>query len=177
MSGCWQTDGRSGRKASGNIFKESMKKTNWNCRSILFLFSRLILGCVFIYACFDKILHPAEFSKAVYNYRILPDVFINLTAIMLPWLELVLGVVFILGIWMPGAVVISNLLLTMFTAALIFNLARGLDIGCGCFSTSAMESSTNIWTVLQHGSFLVPAVYLLYIIYFSRNCDALRPKT
>jgi len=150
---------------------------SWNCHRILFLFSRLILGCVFIYACFDKILHPAEFSKAVYNYQILPDVLINLTAIVLPWLELVLGVVFIIGIWMPGAVVMSTLLLTMFTGVLLFNLARGLDISCGCFSTSALESSTNIWTVLQHGSFWALAVYLLYIIYFSRNCDALRPKT
>jgi uncharacterized membrane protein YphA (DoxX/SURF4 family) len=110
-----------------------MKKMNWNCHRILFIFSRLILGGVFIYACFDKILHPAAFSKAVYNYQILPDVFINLTAIVLPWLELVLGVIFIIGIWMPGAVVMSNLLLTMFTGALLFNLARGLDISCGCF--------------------------------------------
>jgi uncharacterized membrane protein YphA (DoxX/SURF4 family) len=154
-----------------------MKKMSWNCHRILSLFSRLILGGVFIYACFDKILHPAAFSKAVYNYQILPDVLINLTAIVLPWLEFVLGVILIIGIWMPGAVIMSNLLLTTLTGALLFNLARGLDIGCGCFFSSAMESSTDIWTVLRDGSLLALAVYLLFIIYFSRNCDALKSNT
>ncbi|HUV49903.1 MAG TPA: MauE/DoxX family redox-associated membrane protein [Anaerolineae bacterium] len=150
---------------------------SWNCHRILFLFSRLILGGVFIYACFDKILHPAAFSKAVYNYQILPDVLINLTAIVLPWLELVLGVILIIGIWMPGAVVMSNLLLTTLIGALLFNLARGLDISCGCFFSSAAESSTDIWTVLRDGSLLALAVYLLFIIYFSRNCEVSKSNT
>lgn len=152
-----------------------MKKAIWNFHPVLFLFSRLILGGIFIYACFDKILHTVAFSKAVYNYQILPDVFINLTAIVLPWLELVLGVILIIGIWMPGAVVISNILLMTFLGASLFNLARGLDISCGCFSISAMESSTNIWTALRDVSFLALAAYLLFIIYFSKNCDVLKP--
>lgn len=136
---------------------------------MLTLSARFILGGVFVYASFDKILHPASFAEAVYNYQILPDELINLTAIVLPCLELFLGIFLIINFWMPGTVVISNLLLMTFVGALLFNMARGLNINCGCFSTTAVESSMNILTVLRDTSFLAIAVYLLYSCFFHRN--------
>lgn len=136
---------------------------------MLTLSSRFILGGVFVYASFDKILHPAAFAEAVYNYQILPDNLINLTAIVLPCLELVLGIFLIINVWIPGTVVMCNLLLITFIGALLFNMARGLNINCGCFSTTAVENSTNVLTVLRDTSFLAMAVYLLYAIFFYRN--------
>ncbi len=136
---------------------------------MLTLSARFILGGVFVYASFDKILHPAAFAEAVYNYQILPDRLINLTAIVLPCLELVLGIFLIINFWMLGTVVMSNLILMTFIGALLFNMARGLNINCGCFSTTAVESSMNILTVLRDTSFLAVAVYLLYAIFFSKK--------
>ncbi len=136
---------------------------------LLTLSARFILGGVFVYASFDKILHPAAFAEAVYNYQILPDGLINLTAIVLPCLELVLGIFLIINFWMLGTVVMSNLILMTFIGALLFNMARGLNINCGCFSTTAVESSMNILTVLRDTSFLAVAVYLLYAIFFSKK--------
>ena len=100
------------------------------------LAARLILGAVFMYASIDKILHPAAFTKAVYNYAILPDALINLTAIVLPWLELVLGIFLVIGLFREGSVCIVTGLLVVFMGDTIFNMARGLDIYCGCFSAS-----------------------------------------
>jgi hypothetical protein len=136
---------------------------------MLTLFARFILGGVFVYASFDKILHPAAFAEAVYNYQILPYGLINLTAIVLPCLELVLGIFLIINVWIPGTVVMCNLLLITFIGALLFNMARGLNINCGCFSTTAVESSMNVLTVLRDTSFLAMAVYLLYAIFFYRK--------
>jgi uncharacterized membrane protein YphA (DoxX/SURF4 family) len=136
---------------------------------MLTLSARFILGGVFVYASFDKILHPAAFAEAVYNYQILPDELINLTAIVLPCLELVLGIFLIINVWIPGTVVMCNLLLITFIGALLFNMARGLNINCGCFSTTAVESSMNVLTVLRDTSFLAMAVYLLYAIFFYRK--------
>jgi uncharacterized membrane protein YphA (DoxX/SURF4 family) len=133
---------------------------------MLTLSARFILGGVFVYASFDKILHPAAFAEAVYNYQILPDELINLTAIVLPCLELVLGIFLIINVWMPGTVLMCNLLLTTFIGALLFNMARGLNINCGCFSTTAIESSMNVLTVLRDTSFLAISGYLLYAIFF-----------
>ena len=132
------------------------------------IFARLFLGGVFIYASFDKIIHPAAFSEAIYNYQILPNVFINLTAIVLPWLELIMGIILVIGVWMPGVVVITNFLLTAFMGALIFNMARGLDIYCGCFSTSATQSSIDIWIILRDASFLILSLYLLFVVFFTK---------
>jgi cobalt-zinc-cadmium efflux system protein len=105
------------------------------------LISRLILGGVFVYASFDKILHPHEFAEVVYNYQILPDALVNFTAILLPWLELSAGVFLILGLFLRGALFTCNVLLAVFLVALAFNLARGLDIDCGCFSSSVGPST------------------------------------
>jgi uncharacterized membrane protein YphA (DoxX/SURF4 family) len=133
----------------------------WTRQRIIILAARLILGGVFVFASIDKILHPAAFAEAVYNYQILPDSLINLTAILLPWMELVLGSLLIIGIWMPGAVLVSNLLLLTFIGVLTYNTSRGLDIHCGCFSTEPSEDPLSIWTIARDAVFLVPAVYLL----------------
>ena len=141
---------------------------------ILYHAARWILGIVFIYASFHKILYPAAFAEAVYHYQILPDWLINLSALVLPWLELFLGAFLIIGLWMPGAVVISNLLFIIFMGALSYNMARGLDISCGCFSTSATEGAADIWTVLRDVMFMAVSLYLLIATFRSvprKSCN------
>lgn len=127
--------------------------------------ARISLGLVFIYASIDKIIHPQAFAQAVFNYQILPDTLINLTALVLPWLELVLGGCLIFNRWMPGAVTISTGLLLIFMGAIVFNLSRGLDISCGCFSSSPDEGPMNILTLIRDASFLIPAFYLFFSVY------------
>lgn len=139
------------------------------------LTARLILGAIFIYASIDKIVHPEAFAKAVYNYQVLPDVLINVAAIVLPWLELFVGVALILRVWLPGAAFMSSLLLLIFFGVLVFNLARGLDIHCGCFNTSQEASSSLCMClyVIRDGIFLLPAFYLLYHT-FRERMEALK---
>ena len=127
---------------------------------MLYHAARWILGIVFLYASFHKILYPAAFAEAVYLYQILPDWLVNLAALVLPWLELFLGVFLIIGLWMPGSVIISSLLFIIFMGALSYNMTRGLDISCGCFSTSATEGAVDIWTVLRDGMFMAVSFYL-----------------
>jgi len=137
----------------------------------LYFWVRLILGIIFVLASIDKIIHPAAFAEAVNNYQILPDALINLTAIILPWLELILGIFLILGLWLPGAVLLSNILLVTFLGTLVFNLARGLDIKCGCFITS-QEATSNLCMclyVIRDGVFVLLAFYLFYHTFFRKR--------
>jgi uncharacterized membrane protein YphA (DoxX/SURF4 family) len=122
---------------------------------------RLLLGAVFLLASYDKILHPQAFAQAVYNYQILPDAMVNLMALALPWLELLLGLCLLAGLWLPGATVLSTGLLMIFIAALVFNQVRGLDIHCGCFSTQSSDGPAGLWTVARDLSFLAVSVYLM----------------
>ena len=146
----------------------------WKQDVLFALCARMILGAVFIYASIGKIIHPADFAKAVYNYQILPDTLINLTAVTLPWLELILGIFLILGFWLPGAVLLSNLLLVTFFGALVFNLSRGLDIHCGCFSTSQQSPSLCMCLyVIRDVIFFLLGLYLLsHIILQKRRAFA-----
>ncbi|MFP4086497.1 MAG: MauE/DoxX family redox-associated membrane protein [Desulfobacteraceae bacterium] len=112
-------------------------RRQWQQDGPLGVIARLILGVIFIYASIDKIAHPAAFAKDIYNYQILPDTLINLTAMGLPSLELILGIFLVVGLFREGSVSMVTLLLLVFFGAMVFNLARGLDIHCGCFHTSA----------------------------------------
>ena len=126
-----------------------------------FLLARILMGAVFLYASYDKILHPQAFAEAVYNYQILPHAAVNAVALVLPWIELVAGLCLITGIWLPGAATLAALLMAVFTAALVFNQVRGLDVHCGCFSTQAGHGAANLWTVIRDLCFLAVSVYLM----------------
>lgn len=133
---------------------------------LLYNLARWILGMVFIYASFDKIRHPDAFAVMVNNYQLLPGELINLTALVLPWLELILGICLISGQIMQGTVVISNLLLLMFTIILFYNLHRGLDISCGCFSTAPEKTPITMLTLARDGFFLLLSLYLCWFTFF-----------
>ena len=140
--------------------------------------ARLFMGGVFLYASYDKILKPAAFAEAVYNYQILPDAAVNLAALTLPWLEFLLGICLIAGVWMPGATLLSTGLLTIFIAALVYNKMRGLDIHCGCFSIETTEGPADIWTVLRDVAFLAVSVYLtLSVFLFSADTKPHKKKS
>lgn len=134
------------------------------------LVARLILGVVFIYASVDKILYPADFAEAVYKYQILPGSLINLTAIILPWLEMILGLLLIVGVWVPGASSLSALLLITFFGVILFNIARGLDFHCGCFSAAGPEAlgAPMYWYVVRDGVFLFLSLYLFRQVFFAK---------
>jgi uncharacterized membrane protein YphA (DoxX/SURF4 family) len=144
--------------------KTGFLRVRWKQDGFLALAARLILGAVFIYASIEKIAHTESFAKAVYNYQILPDSLINLTAIILPWLELILGLFLIIGLFREGSVCIVTFLLAVFLGVMIFNLARGLDIHCGCFitSTDGTNNAPMLWYVFRDGLFLLPGFYLFY---------------
>ena len=134
----------------------------WLTHPITALVLRIALGCVFIYASLDKIRHPGLFAEAVYNYQLLPDVTVNLVAISLPWLELLSGSLLVLGLWMEGSILILSGLMVIFIGALGINLARGLDVHCGCFITQSSDPIT-IFTLFRDSLFLLLALYLFYL--------------
>lgn len=138
------------------------KYGRWLLEKPLTLWVRLVLGGVFVLASVDKILHPFAFAKSIGNYQILPDGLVNLMAIILPWIELILGSLLIFGIWLPGATVLVNLLLSVFFTALVFNMARGLNVDCGCFTHSGTESASTSWYLVRDTFFLLLGGYLFY---------------
>lgn len=126
--------------------------------SILFIPARLFLGGLFIYASLDKIMNPADFAEIIYYYQLLPTQFINLLALTLPWLELAAGLLLLFGrLILPSSMILTALLI-VFSAAIGYNIARGLDFQCGCFAVSDQAHSENLMTLLRDFLYLVPAI-------------------
>ncbi|MFO7988758.1 MAG: MauE/DoxX family redox-associated membrane protein [Desulfotignum sp.] len=128
-------------------------------------FIRLVMAGVFIYASIDKIIHPALFAEAVYNYQVLPGYLVNLTALILPWLELILGACLLINRWMAGSSALATGLMTLFVGLTLFNLARGLDISCGCFSAAPDENPITVLTLVRDISFLILSLGLARLVF------------
>ncbi len=116
---------------------------------------RLILGAIFIYAGYIKIIHPHDFAAMINNYGILPDGLINVSAIYLPWLEVLAGFALIFAPrYREGASILITLMLLVFTAAILSALYRGLNISCGCFSVDP-EASRIGWRKVAENTGLI----------------------
>jgi uncharacterized membrane protein YphA (DoxX/SURF4 family) len=92
---------------------------------------------MFLYACHDKLLDPAAFAKIVYQWQVGGPVFSNLVAVILPWVELIVGLLLLLGAWTREAALLVAGLLLSFNLAAASVLARGIDVeNCGCTSVA-----------------------------------------
>jgi uncharacterized membrane protein YphA (DoxX/SURF4 family) len=137
--------------------------------------TRLLLGAVFIAASIDKIAHPGAFAKIVSNYQILPGHLVNILAIVLPWLEAILGLFILCGWWLPGATILANLLLLAFFGAIAQAVARGIDINCGCFSTKAAGSPHPVWYLARDSLFLLLGVIVMVQAFRARSAVIRKP--
>jgi uncharacterized membrane protein YphA (DoxX/SURF4 family) len=97
---------------------------------------QLALGAIFIAASLPKIADPPSFAHMIYNYRLLPAGLINISSLVMPWVELLCGLCLVIGVWRKPALTIIAALLVVFILAISINLARGNAIDCGCFDVS-----------------------------------------
>ena len=105
-------------------------------RSLFFmlpLLARFILGGIFVWAGLAKIAEPALFAQMIRAYEVLPLPLIHAFAITVPWIEVLAGLLCLLGIWTRSSCMVILLLLVSFAGALGINIYRGADFSCGCF--------------------------------------------
>jgi uncharacterized membrane protein YphA (DoxX/SURF4 family) len=97
------------------------------------LAARLILGGVVLVAGLLKVTDPTAAERAVRAYQILPYDLAGTVGLVLPIVEIVAGVLLILGLFTRIAAVIGGLLMIAFIIGIASAWARGLTIECGCF--------------------------------------------
>ena len=98
------------------------------------LLSRVVLGGVLIFAGVVKLPHTHTLIWEINQYHILPSSLATAYGYTLPPVEIVLGSLLVLGLWLKISASLSGLLVLSFTIAKIAAFARGLDIDiCPCF--------------------------------------------
>lgn len=136
---------------------------NFLSNKYFLLILRLIVGGTFLYACLDKLFNQELFAKAIFNYKFLPDVFINIFAIVIPYIELTASVFLILGIFKRGSSFVIIVLLIVFIISLTQAYARGLDISCGCFSLETVSEKSDILLRIIEDIFLLIGSFIIFI--------------
>ena len=126
---------------------------------VLILIIRLLLGATFIYVSYNKILDPAKFARDISNYHIIPFGLENTVAIILPWLELIIGLGIVLGVCIDANVFISGGLLILFIILIAQAILRGFNIECGC---GLKDGQMVGWSKIIENFLYLGACYIIY---------------
>jgi len=97
------------------------------------LLARLILGVVLIWAGAAKVTSPAVSARAVRAFQILPYDFAGYVGYGLPLLEILIGLLLVIGLFTRISAAVGGLLMLAFIIGIASAWARGLTIDCGCF--------------------------------------------
>ncbi len=93
----------------------------------------MLLGLLFVISSITKIQNPAKFMDSIEAYGIVPKLFVHPMAMIVPWLQIVCGLLFIFDIYSQSSALIISGLLVAYTVAIAQAFARGLSMECGCF--------------------------------------------
>lgn len=118
---------------------------------------RILVGGIFLWGSIHKLRFPYEFLDTVYAYETVGAKGTMILAMVLPWLELMVGLLLLAGAVLGGALLTSMLLLTTFVIAQCSVIYRGLEISCGCFSADGGATVTYM-TVVRTGALLAATV-------------------
>jgi len=97
------------------------------------LIARLTLGGVLLVAGYLKYDEIDKSQMAVRAYEMLPVALANIVGIILPFFEIALGLLLIVGAATRISATLATLLMFVFVIGISQAWARGLSIDCGCF--------------------------------------------
>jgi len=152
-----------------------MQSSPFNFRRAVIWIGRLVLGGIFIYAGFSKLLLPnthlwpmfvlkfslsmnlSSFAQQVESYKMISPEASQVVAHTLPFVEIILGLLLLIGwrlrIWSAAVTLIMAGFLTAVSRAYLLHM----DIDCGCFGIP--EKLTGM-TVVRDGAFTALALIM-----------------
>ena len=119
---------------------------------------RVLLGLVFLYAAYTKLRQPwLVFAMSIDAYGLLPEWGVLATARALPWMELAIGVLLLIGVGLRYVSLTATLILTVFFGIMLLSFGKGMGIDCGCFG---MGEALTAKSLARDGTLLASAVVL-----------------
>jgi uncharacterized membrane protein YphA (DoxX/SURF4 family) len=130
-----------------------MRSSPLNFRRAVIWIGRLVLGGIFIYAGYSKAFLPntnlwpffilkfsitmnlSHFADQVAAFKMLPSWGVGFVADTLPFTEIILGILVLIGWRLRIWASLLTLLLLGFFVAVLRAYALHMDINCGCFAT------------------------------------------
>jgi uncharacterized membrane protein YphA (DoxX/SURF4 family) len=126
--------------------------------------ARLVLAVVFAVAGWSKVTDLAASGRAVNAYRLMPFEAAKVVGAALPFIELALALLLLVGLATRFAAAVAAVLLAVYIAGIASVWARGLSIDCGCFggggSLAAGQHPDYLWDLVRDTALLAVAVFL-----------------
>jgi len=152
-----------------------MQSSPLNFRRVVIWIGRLVLGPIFAYAGVSKLIFPntnlwpwfvlkfsvlmnlTSFATQVESYKLLSPEASSFVAHTLPFAEIVLGLLLLIGWRLRIWATLVTIIMLGFLFAVTRAYALHMDINCGCFGTP--EKLTG-WTVARDSAMAVLGVWL-----------------
>lgn len=128
------------------------------------LLVRLSMAGILIAAALPKMLDVDESVRAVRAYRLLPEAVVPLVGTTLPYIELILAFVLVVGVFTRLASVAWLVMMAAFVFGVAWAWAKGYSIDCGCFGGGGdiAEGTTDYpGHMLERAGFVALGVFLL----------------
>lgn len=126
---------------------------------------RLIVGGVWILAGGLKLADPYESVQAVRAYDLLPEAIVPTVGHLLPILEIVIGVLLVVGLLTRASAAVSALLFIAFIIGIASVWARGIEIECGCFGGGGAKEGAAAaypFEIARDLALLLASLYLVW---------------
>jgi len=114
---------------------------------------RVAIGLVFVVAGLAKIGHATEFAAQIAGFRLLPQPVVAPMALVLPFLELLLGGYLVIGLFTRASAWTAAALFALFDAAIASAVVRGMTVSCGCFGPN--DTTVTTWPEVARDAVLV----------------------
>jgi uncharacterized membrane protein YphA (DoxX/SURF4 family) len=128
------------------------------------LVSRLTLGGVLFVAGYLKVDKLEISQMAVRSYELLPIPIANFLGLTLPFFEVVIGLLLILGAATRAVAALGGFTMFIFIIAIAQAWARGLNIDCGCFGgggTVDPGQTRYLQEILRDAGLVAMALFLI----------------
>ena len=127
---------------------------------------RVVVGGVWIVAGALKLPDPAQSVAAVRAYELLPSSLVTPIGQLLPVVEVVIGLLLVVGLLTRAAAVASAALFVVFIAGIASAWARGLSIDCGCFGGGGFDpdaTSKYPWEIARDAVLLAASLVVAWL--------------
>ena len=128
------------------------------------LLARVVTGGVWVVAGALKLPDPAASVRAVRAYDLLPETVVPTVGHLLPVVEVVVGLLLLLGLLTRPAAVVSSLLFVAFVIGISAAWARGMSIDCGGLGGGGFDADARDnypWEIARDVGLLAASAWLV----------------
>ena len=134
----------------------------------MYFAGRLIIGGILVYAAYGKLREPwFIFAMSVDNFHMLPQWAVDIVARTLPWTEMIVGAMLIVGLWVRWAAAAAAAMSAVFFVANLHAYLAGSELDCGCFGAGAQLSRRTI--LLLDAAMLLVALGVTVFAFLARR--------